>query len=63
MQAECVCELKGLALPRASYSGEIALSGSRRLRSALAAAPVVFARAAVTVAKNRTSATPTACFV
>jgi hypothetical protein len=24
--------LKGLALPRASHSGEIALSGSRRLR-------------------------------
>jgi hypothetical protein len=34
---------KGLALPRASQSGEIA--GSRRLRSTLAAAPVLFAHA------------------
>ncbi len=33
--------LKGLALPRASHSGEIALSGSRRLCSTLAAAPVL----------------------
>ena len=31
---------KGLALPRASHSGEIALAGSHRLRSTLAAAPV-----------------------
>ncbi len=26
----CACTLKGLALPRASHSSEIALSGSRR---------------------------------
>jgi hypothetical protein len=39
--------LKGLVLPRASHSSEIALSGSRRLRYALAAAPVLFAHAAV----------------
>ncbi len=57
--AECVRALKGLALPRASHSSEIALSGSRRLRSTLAAAPVLFAHAVVTEAKNRTSATPT----
>ncbi len=31
--------LKGLALPRLSHCGEIALAGSRRLRSTLAAAP------------------------
>ncbi len=30
---ECALALEGLALPRASHSGEIALSGSRRLRS------------------------------
>jgi hypothetical protein len=35
--------LKGLALPRASHSSEIALAGSCRLRSTLAAAPVLFA--------------------
>ncbi len=33
---------KGLTLPRASHSGEIALAGSRRLRSTLAAAQVLF---------------------
>ncbi len=43
---ECVHTLKGLALPRASHSGEIALAGSRRLRSTLAAAPVLFVHAA-----------------
>jgi hypothetical protein len=32
-KAECVHALKGLALPRASHSSEIALVGSRRLRS------------------------------
>ena len=48
-QAECVRALKGLALPRASQSVEIALSGSRRLRSTLAAMSVRFAHAAVTV--------------
>ena len=45
--------LKGLALPRASYSGEIALAGSRGLHSTLVAAPVLFAHAAVTEAKNQ----------
>jgi hypothetical protein len=40
-KAECVHALKGLALPRASHSGEIALAGSRRLRSAFASAPVL----------------------
>ena len=43
--------LKGLALRRASHSGEIVLAGSRRLRSTLAAAPVLFAHAAVTETK------------
>ncbi len=50
-KAECVHALKGLVLPRASHSGDIALTGSRRLHSTLAAAPVLFAHAAVTVAK------------
>ena len=36
----CVHALKGVALPRASHSGEITLTGSRCLRSTLAAAPV-----------------------
>ena len=36
---------KGLELPRASHPGEIALSGSRRLGSTLAVAPVLFAHA------------------
>ena len=48
-QAESVRALEGLALPRASYSGEIALSSSRRLHSTLAAAPVLLAHAVVTV--------------
>ncbi len=56
--AEYVRALKGLVPPRACHSGEIALAGSRRLRSALAAAPVLFAHAVVTEAENRTSATP-----
>ncbi len=43
-QAECVRALKGLVLPRASHSGEIALAGSRRLCSTLAAVPVLFAK-------------------
>ena len=38
---------KGLVLPRASHSGEIAMAGSRRLRSMLVAAPVLFAHAVV----------------
>ena len=44
--------LKGQALLRASQTSEIALSGSRRLRSTLAAAPDLFAHAVVTVAKT-----------
>ncbi len=48
-QAECVRALKRLALPRVSHFGEIAPSGSRRLRSMLAVAPVLFAHAIVTV--------------
>ncbi len=44
---------KGLAQQRASYSSEIALSGSRHMRSMLAAAPVLFAHAAVAVATNK----------
>ncbi len=40
----CLNALNGLALPRASHTGEIALSGLRRLRSTLAAAPVRFAQ-------------------
>ncbi len=31
-KVECVHALKGLALPRASYSGEVTLLGKRRLR-------------------------------
>jgi hypothetical protein len=47
-KAECVHALKGLALPRASRSCVIALVGSCRLRTTLAAAPVLFAHAIVT---------------
>ena len=39
-KAECGHALKGLALPCASHIGEIALEGSRRVRSTLAGAPV-----------------------
>ena len=65
-QAECVHTLKGLALPRASHSSEIALVGSPRLCSTLAAEPVLFAHAVVTIVKKRTSATPSSymlCFI
>jgi hypothetical protein len=41
-------ELKGLPLPRTSHSSEIAVAGSHRLRSTLAAAPVLFAQPVVT---------------
>ena len=58
-QAECARARKGLALPRARNSCEIALLGKRRLRSMLAAAPAVFVHAVVTVTKNSTSAGPT----
>ena len=47
-KSKSVHTLKGLALPRACHSGEIALAGSRHLRSTLAAAPVLFAHAVVT---------------
>ncbi len=47
---ECVHARKGLVLPRA---GEIALAGSRLLRSTLAAAPVHFVHDIVTVYKNK----------
>ena len=39
--------------PCASHSSEIALAGSRRLRSTLAAAPVIFTHAVVTVAETK----------
>jgi hypothetical protein len=45
---------KGLAQPHAGHFSEIALSGSHRLRSSLAAASVLFAHAVVIAAKNRT---------
>ena len=48
---DVVHSLKGLALPRAGHSGEIALAGSQRLRSTLAVAPVLSAH-------TRTSANP-----
>ena len=38
----------GLALARASHSGEITLAASRRLRSTRTAAPVLFANAVIT---------------
>jgi hypothetical protein len=52
-KSKSVHTLKGLALPRPCQSGEIALAGSRRLRSTLAAAPVLFAHAVVTKIKNK----------
>ncbi len=55
---ECVHALKGLALPRASYSDEIVLADSRRLHFTLAAVPVLFVHAAVTEAKTRCFRTP-----
>ena len=58
-QAVCARALKGLALPRTGHSGEIAQSGSRHLRSMLAAAPVLFVHAVVTAARTRKSTTPT----
>ena len=42
--------LNGLALPTARHARQIALTGSRRLRSTLAAVPALFAHAVVTVA-------------
>ncbi len=51
INAECEHALKGLALPHASHFSETALSGPRRLRAALATAPVLFAHAFVTEIK------------
>ena len=51
-------ELEGPALARARRFGKIAQAGSRCLRSALVAMPVLFAGVSVTVAENRRSATP-----
>ncbi len=52
--AQCaVHSLKGLALLRACHSSEIALAGSRRLHSMLAAAPVLYAHVVVTEIKNK----------
>ena len=48
--------LKGLALPRSSHSGEIAVVGSLHLHSMLVVAPVLFAHCRSS--RNRTSATP-----
>jgi hypothetical protein len=54
VRRQSVCHaLKGLALPRACHFDEIALSDSRRLRSTLVTAPVLFAHAAVTEIKNK----------
>jgi hypothetical protein len=52
-KSKSVHTLKGLVLPRACHSGEIALAGSRRLHDTLAAAPVLFAHAGVTEIKNK----------
>ena len=52
-----VCALKGQALSRACDTGEIAMSGSRRMRSTLAAASALFTHAVFTEAKNRKSTT------
>ncbi len=52
-KSKSVHTLKGLTLPRSCHSGEITLAGSRHLRPTLAAAPVLFAHAAVTEIKNK----------
>ena len=44
---------KGLVLPRARHTGEIALAGLHCLRSTLAAAPVLFAHSVVTEIKHK----------
>ncbi len=58
-KSKSVHTLKGLALPRACHSGKIALAGSRRLRSMLVAAPVLFAHAVVTEIKTSRKTSPT----
>ncbi len=59
VRKRCLC-MRSKDLPRAGHSVEIVLARLRRLRSTLAAAPVLFAHAVVTVciARARTSATP-----
>ncbi len=58
-QAKCVHALKGLAMPGATRFCEIALAESHRLLSTLVAAPVLFVRAVVSVAKiGRTIISP-----
>ena len=57
-KVECVHTLKGLALLRTIHLGEFMLPGSRCLRSTLAAAPVLFAHAVVTVAKQSRFSAP-----
>ena len=53
--------LSSLALPGASHSSEITLAGSHRLHSTLAAAPVLFTHAAITVASSLYSLPAVAC--
>jgi hypothetical protein len=60
LQKQRVHARKGLALQRASHSGEIALAGSRHLRSTLAAR-VFFAHTVVTLAKTSSFITPIKC--
>jgi hypothetical protein len=62
-KAECVNALKRLALSRASHSRKIALAGSHRLRSTLAAAPLFFTRAALTLITTSCLYTPNVCRV
>ncbi len=60
IKRECVRAQKGLALLRASHSGEITLAGSLRL---LAAAPVLFAHTVVTETKTGRIINLTMCFL
>ncbi len=60
LKLECVYAWKGLVLPRVSHSAEIALAGSRHLRSTFVAAPVLFAHAVVAVGKNLVVSAPLA---
>ena len=60
-KADCVHALKGLVLPRASHSCEIALVGSSRLRCTLAVAPALFAHAVVTEANTSSFSNPSLC--
>ncbi len=60
-KAECVRALEGLALPRVSHSGEIALSGSRRPRPTVAAARILLAHAGVTEVETGRTSSPDLC--